>query len=139
MSGHDRRSIRCIERCTYGLARRLMAFARRSSLRSCARCTQDRLQYIARHEHGPERLDARAPHGSDPSDPARRSARAQKATSRRQSNLIESGLDSLAVTQLMLAIEEATGVWTDESLLTPENLETAETLAASIYEYVAHA
>jgi acyl carrier protein len=53
-----------------------------------------------------------------------------------QSNLIESGLDSLAVTQLMLAIEEATGVWTDESLLTPENLETAETLAASIYEYV---
>src|SRR5262245_29225794 len=53
-----------------------------------------------------------------------------------QSNMIESGLDSLAVTQLMLAIEEATGVWTDESLLTPENLETAETLAASIYEYV---
>jgi acyl carrier protein len=54
-----------------------------------------------------------------------------------QSNLIESGLDSLAVTQLMLAIEEATGVWTDESLLTPENLETAETLAASIYAHVA--
>ena len=53
-----------------------------------------------------------------------------------QSNLIESGLDSLAVTQLMLAIEEATGVWTDESLLTPENLATAETLAASIHEYV---
>jgi len=54
-----------------------------------------------------------------------------------QSNLIESGLDSLAVTQLLLAIEEATGVWTDESLLTPENLETAETLATSIYEHVA--
>ena len=54
-----------------------------------------------------------------------------------KSNLIESGLDSLAVTQLLLAIEEATGMWTDESLLTPENLETAETLAASIYEYVA--
>jgi len=54
-----------------------------------------------------------------------------------QSNLIESGLDSLAVTQLLLAIEEATGVWTDESLLTPENLETTETLAASIYEHVA--
>ncbi len=54
-----------------------------------------------------------------------------------KSNLIESGLDSLAVTQLMLAIEEATGVWTDESLLTPENLETAETLAASIHEHVA--
>lgn len=52
------------------------------------------------------------------------------------SNLIDSGLDSLAVTQLMLAIEEATGVWTDESLLTPENLETSETLAASIVDYV---
>jgi hypothetical protein len=36
----------------------------------------------------------------------------------------------------MLAIEEATGVWTDESLLTPENLETSETLAASIVDYV---
>jgi acyl carrier protein len=54
-----------------------------------------------------------------------------------KSNLIDSGLDSLAVTQLMLAIEEATGVWADESLLTPENLETSETLAASIHEYVA--
>jgi acyl carrier protein len=52
-----------------------------------------------------------------------------------RSNLVESGLDSLAVTQLMLAVEEATGVWTDESLLTPENLETAETLAACIHEY----
>ena len=52
-----------------------------------------------------------------------------------QSNLIEAGLDSLAVTQLMLAIEEETGVWTDESLLTPENLETAETLAACILEH----
>jgi len=54
-----------------------------------------------------------------------------------RSNLIDAGLDSLAVTQLMLAIEEATGVWTDESLLTPENLETSETLAASIHDYVA--
>ena len=40
------------------------------------------------------------------------------------SNLVEAGIDSLAVTQLMLSIEEATGVWVDESLLTPENLET---------------
>ena len=54
-----------------------------------------------------------------------------------RSNLVESGLDSLAVTQLLLSIEESTGVWVDESLLTPENLETAETLAASIHEYVA--
>jgi acyl carrier protein len=48
------------------------------------------------------------------------------------SNLIEAGLDSLAVTQLMLSIEERTGVWVDESLLTPENLESAETLAACV-------
>jgi acyl carrier protein len=53
-----------------------------------------------------------------------------------KSNLIDSGLDSLAVTQLLLAIEEATGIWTDESLLTPENLETSETLAASIHAHV---
>jgi acyl carrier protein len=53
------------------------------------------------------------------------------------SNLVESGLDSLAVTQLMLSIEEATGVWVDESLLTPENLETSETLAACVHAHVA--
>jgi acyl carrier protein len=51
-----------------------------------------------------------------------------------QSNLVEAGLDSLAVTQLMLSIEESTGVWVDESLLTPENLETAETLASLVYD-----
>ena len=51
-----------------------------------------------------------------------------------QSNLIDAGLDSLAVTQLMLSIEESTGVWVDESLLTPENLESAETLAALVYD-----
>jgi len=51
------------------------------------------------------------------------------------SKLLDSGLDSLTVTQLMLAVEEETGVWTDESLLTPENLETAETLARCIHEH----
>ena len=50
------------------------------------------------------------------------------------SNLIESGLDSLAVTQLMLSIEESTGIWVDESLLTPETLESTETLAACVHE-----
>lgn len=50
-----------------------------------------------------------------------------------QSNLVEAGLDSLAVTQLMLSIEEATGVWVDESLLTPENLASAESLAACVH------
>ena len=48
------------------------------------------------------------------------------------SDLIEAGLDSLALTQLMLSIEEQTGVWVDESLLTPESLKTAETLAALV-------
>lgn len=54
-----------------------------------------------------------------------------------QSNLVKAGLDSLALTQLMLSIEEATGVWVDESLLTPENLETPETLAACVHAHVA--
>jgi acyl carrier protein len=53
-----------------------------------------------------------------------------------RSNLIEAGLDSLAVTQLMLSIEESTGVWVDESLLTPENLESADTLAACVHAHI---
>ena len=51
-----------------------------------------------------------------------------------QSNLVEAGLDSLAVTQLMLSIEESTGIWVDEGLLTPENLESSESLAALVFE-----
>jgi len=50
-----------------------------------------------------------------------------------QSNLVDNGLDSLAVTQLMLSIEEQVGVWLDESLLTPENLESAESLAEIVH------
>jgi acyl carrier protein len=50
-----------------------------------------------------------------------------------RSNLVAAGLDSLAVTQLMLAIEESTGVWIDDSLLTPENLESAESLAGLVH------
>lgn len=49
-----------------------------------------------------------------------------------RSNLVEAGLDSLAVTQLLLALEESTGIWVDESLLTPENLASAEALAACV-------
>ena len=52
------------------------------------------------------------------------------------SNLIDAGLDSLAVTQLMLSIEESTGVWVDESLLTPENLASSESLADCVHEHV---
>jgi acyl carrier protein len=51
-----------------------------------------------------------------------------------QTDLVEAGLDSLAVTQLMLSIEENAGVWIDESLLTPDNLRSAETLASLVYE-----
>jgi acyl carrier protein len=50
-----------------------------------------------------------------------------------RSSLVEAGLDSLAVTQLMLSIEEQTGVWVDESLLTPEHLANAESLGALVY------
>lgn len=50
-----------------------------------------------------------------------------------RSNLLAAGLDSLAVTQLMLAIEESTGLWVDDSLLSPEHLESAESLADLVY------
>jgi len=52
----------------------------------------------------------------------------------KESNLIEAGLDSLALTQLMLAIEESTGVWVDESLLTEETLESVVTLSALVHQ-----
>ena len=52
---------------------------------------------------------------------------------------IVGALDSLAITQLVLAIEEKTGVWVDESLLTPENLATAETFAACVHAQLAAA
>ena len=48
-------------------------------------------------------------------------------------DLVDAGLDSLAVTQLLLAIEESTGVWVDESLLTEETLASAESLAACVH------
>ena len=50
-----------------------------------------------------------------------------------QSDLVGAGLDSLAVTQLLLAIEETTGIWVDESLLTEETLASAESLAACVH------
>ena len=57
----------------------------------------------------------------------------------RRSNLVDAGLDSLAVTQLLLAIEESTGVWIDESLLTEETLASAETLADCVHARLAAA
>jgi len=54
-----------------------------------------------------------------------------------QSNLVDSGLESLGLTQAMLAIEEQTGIWVDESLLTPEHLETSETLGDLVHSQLA--
>lgn len=51
----------------------------------------------------------------------------------RETNLVEAGLDSLALTQLMLAIEEATGVWVDESLLTEETLASVVALTDLVH------
>jgi acyl carrier protein len=51
-------------------------------------------------------------------------------------DLMDAGLDSLAATQLLLAIEEHTGVWVDESVLTPENLASSEALARCVHEHV---
>ena len=50
-----------------------------------------------------------------------------------KSNLVDAGLTSLAVVQLLLAVEERTGIWVDEADLTPENLENAETLARCVH------
>lgn len=50
-----------------------------------------------------------------------------------QKNLVAAGLDSLALTQLLLHIEETTGVWIDESALTPENLASTEALARCVH------
>ena len=49
-----------------------------------------------------------------------------------QTDLVEAGLDSLGLTQLLLTIEEKTGIWVDEAELTPENLESTEALAACV-------
>jgi acyl carrier protein len=54
-----------------------------------------------------------------------------------KSDLVEAGLTSLVAVQLLLAIEERTGIWVDESELTPENLESAEALARCVHEHVA--
>lgn len=56
-----------------------------------------------------------------------------------RSNLVDAGLDSLAVTQLLLAIEESTGVWIDESQLTEETLACAESLADCVHARLAAA
>ena len=54
-----------------------------------------------------------------------------------ETNLVEAGLDSLAFTQLMLAIEESTGVWIDESLLTEETLANVISLSELVHRELA--
>ncbi len=56
-----------------------------------------------------------------------------------QSNLVDAGVDSLALTQILLSIEERTGFWMDESLLTPESIESSETLASLVHEQLSSA
>jgi acyl carrier protein len=53
-----------------------------------------------------------------------------------KSDLVEAGLTSLAAVQLLLAIEERTGIWVDESELTPENLASVEALARCVHQHV---
>ncbi len=53
-----------------------------------------------------------------------------------KSDLVEAGLSSLAAVQLLLAIEERTGIWVDESELTPENLGSVEALARCVQQHV---
>jgi len=56
----------------------------------------------------------------------------------RDSNLIAFGLDSLALTQLLLAIEEVTGVWVDESSITEESLASTVAFAELVHEQLAN-
>jgi len=53
-----------------------------------------------------------------------------------KSDLIAAGLDSLTAVQLLLAIEERTGIWVDESELTSENLENVEALARCVHGHL---
>lgn len=53
-----------------------------------------------------------------------------------QSNLVEAGVDSLALTQILLSIEERTGFWLDESLLTPASLASVESLVDLVHEHL---
>jgi acyl carrier protein len=53
-----------------------------------------------------------------------------------KSDLIAAGLDSLTAVQLLLAIEERTGIWVDESELTPDNLVNVEALARCVHGHL---
>ncbi len=55
------------------------------------------------------------------------------------SNLIDWGLDSRSVAQLLLEIEERTGLWLPEALLTTNNLASCRTLAACVHRALSDA
>lgn len=50
-----------------------------------------------------------------------------------ETDLVDAGLDSLAFTQLLLAIEESTGAWLDEAELTPANMADVKSIAACFH------
>lgn len=52
----------------------------------------------------------------------------------RTTSLLDAGLDSLSLTQLLLAIEEETGIWIDESYLTRDHLQNVQTLVECVRE-----
>jgi acyl carrier protein len=49
-----------------------------------------------------------------------------------QTNLIEAGLDSMILIELLLLVEEKYGFWIPESYLTEEVFDNVKTLAGSI-------
>ena len=55
-----------------------------------------------------------------------------------ESNLVAFGLDSLALTQLLLSVEEATGVWVDESSITEDSLASTIAFADLVHGHLAN-
>jgi acyl carrier protein len=53
-----------------------------------------------------------------------------------ESDLLAYGFDSLTLTQLLLSIEEITGMWVDESAITKESLASTVAFAALVHGYL---
>jgi len=53
-----------------------------------------------------------------------------------QSDLVAHGFDSLALTQLLLSIEETTGVWVDENAITEQSLASTVAFAEFLHAYL---
>ncbi len=50
------------------------------------------------------------------------------------SSLLDTGLDSFSITQLLLEIEEETDIWLDESYLTRDHLQDVKSLTTCLRE-----